>query len=112
MKAREICEAGKEALRSGGCRAAWDAHAGTSCSVCGPTGKHDHVRIDLPTHQPVCNTASMQSHPSGSTGKYDQVRINFANPDMVGHTGDLEATRHCCELVDQCVKVSAGTTNQ
>jgi 2,3-bisphosphoglycerate-independent phosphoglycerate mutase len=53
MKAREICEAGKEALRS---------------------------------------------------GKYDQVRINFANPDMVGHTGDLEATRHCCELVDQCVK--------
>lgn len=40
-------------------------------------------------------------------GKYDQVRINFANPDMVGHTGDLEATRGCCALVDQCVKVGA-----
>ncbi|PSC70092.1 2,3-bisphosphoglycerate-independent phosphoglycerate mutase [Micractinium conductrix] len=53
MKAREICEAGKEALRS---------------------------------------------------GKYDQVRINFANPDMVGHTGDLAATVSCCALVDQCVK--------
>jgi hypothetical protein len=53
MKAREICEAGKEALRS---------------------------------------------------GKYDQVRINFANPDMVGHTGDLEATKSCCALVDSCVK--------
>lgn len=53
MKAREICEAGKEALRS---------------------------------------------------GKYDQVRINFANPDMVGHTGDLQATATCCTLVDKCVK--------
>lgn len=53
MKAREICEAGKEALRS---------------------------------------------------GKFDQVRINFANPDMVGHTGDLAATVSCCTLIDQCVK--------
>lgn len=40
-----------------------------------------------------------------TTGKYDQVRINFANPDMVGHTGDLAATVSCCALVDQCVKV-------
>ena len=38
-------------------------------------------------------------------GKYDQVRINFANPDMVGHTGDLAATVHACKLVDACVKV-------
>ena len=53
MKAREICEAGKEALRS---------------------------------------------------GRFDQVRINFANPDMVGHTGDLQATIGCCELVDTCLK--------
>lgn len=27
------------------------------------------------------------------SGKFDYVRVNFANPDMVGHTGDLEATR-------------------
>ena len=53
MKAREICEAGKEALRS---------------------------------------------------GRFDTVRINFANPDMVGHTGDLAATISCCELVDTCLK--------
>uniref|UniRef100_A0A061R7T5 phosphoglycerate mutase (2,3-diphosphoglycerate-independent) n=1 Tax=Tetraselmis sp. GSL018 TaxID=582737 RepID=A0A061R7T5_9CHLO len=52
MKAREICEAGKEALRS---------------------------------------------------GKYNVVRVNFANPDMVGHTGDLKATRVACAIVDQCV---------
>jgi bisphosphoglycerate-independent phosphoglycerate mutase (AlkP superfamily) len=52
MKAREICEAAKAALRS---------------------------------------------------GRYDMVRVNFANPDMVGHTGDLEATRTACELCDACV---------
>ncbi|KAL6771667.1 GPM1B [Auxenochlorella protothecoides x Auxenochlorella symbiontica] len=52
MKAREICEAGKEALRS---------------------------------------------------GRYDTVRINFANPDMVGHTGDLAATVEACACVDAAV---------
>jgi hypothetical protein len=41
--------------------------------------------------------------PNAPAGKYDQVRINFANPDMVGHTGDLAATVACCTLVDACV---------
>ncbi|KDD73823.1 metalloenzyme superfamily protein, partial [Helicosporidium sp. ATCC 50920] len=53
MKAREIAEAGKEALRS---------------------------------------------------RKFDVVRVNFANPDMVGHTGDLAATIKAVEIVDLCVK--------
>ena len=39
------------------------------------------------------------------SGKYDQVRINFPNPDMVGHTGDLDATISACTTVDTCVKV-------
>lgn len=52
MKAREITEAGKEALKS---------------------------------------------------GKYKMVRINYANPDMVGHTGDLEATKRGVETVDTCL---------
>jgi 2,3-bisphosphoglycerate-independent phosphoglycerate mutase len=34
------------------------------------------------------------------SGKFDHVRINFANGDMVGHTGDLEATRIAVEAVD------------
>lgn len=38
------------------------------------------------------------------TGKYKMVRINYANPDMVGHTGDLEATKLACSVVDKCVK--------
>lgn len=35
--------------------------------------------------------------------KYDVVIINFANPDMVGHTGVLEAARKAVEAVDECV---------
>ncbi len=35
--------------------------------------------------------------------KYDVVVINFANPDMVGHTGVLEAAIKAVERVDACV---------
>ncbi|MCL6282747.1 2,3-bisphosphoglycerate-independent phosphoglycerate mutase [Ruegeria sp. 2012CJ41-6] len=32
---------------------------------------------------------------------YDLIVTNFANPDMVGHTGDLDAAIKACEAVDQ-----------
>jgi 2,3-bisphosphoglycerate-independent phosphoglycerate mutase len=35
--------------------------------------------------------------------KYDVMVINFANPDMVGHTGILEAAIKAAEAVDECV---------
>lgn len=31
------------------------------------------------------------------------IVVNFANPDMVGHTGRLDAAIRACETVDQCV---------
>ena len=34
----------------------------------------------------------------------DFICLNFANPDMVGHTGDLKAAIKACESVDQCAK--------
>jgi 2,3-bisphosphoglycerate-independent phosphoglycerate mutase len=34
----------------------------------------------------------------------DFVCLNFANPDMVGHTGSMEAAIKACEVVDQCAK--------
>ena len=37
------------------------------------------------------------------SGKYDVIIINFANPDMVGHTGVLEAAVKAIEAVDECV---------
>lgn len=38
------------------------------------------------------------------SGDYDTMILNFANPDMVGHTGSLEATIKAIEVVDQCTK--------
>jgi 2,3-bisphosphoglycerate-independent phosphoglycerate mutase len=38
------------------------------------------------------------------TGEYDTMILNFANPDMVGHTGSIEATTKAVETVDQCTK--------
>ncbi|WP_171241314.1 2,3-bisphosphoglycerate-independent phosphoglycerate mutase [Ruegeria sp. HKCCA5491] len=32
---------------------------------------------------------------------YDLIVTNYANPDMVGHTGDLQAAIKACEAVDQ-----------
>ncbi|KAK9811625.1 hypothetical protein WJX72_007216 [[Myrmecia] bisecta] len=45
------------------------------------------------------------------SGKYRMVRINYANPDMVGHTGDLDAAVFACKLVDECVADLLDTLN-
>jgi 2,3-bisphosphoglycerate-independent phosphoglycerate mutase len=39
-----------------------------------------------------------------NSGKYDAIILNYANPDMVGHTGSLEATMKALETLDGCVK--------
>jgi bisphosphoglycerate-independent phosphoglycerate mutase (AlkP superfamily) len=36
-----------------------------------------------------------------------QVRVNLPNGDMVGHTGDIEATVVACKAADEAVKVRA-----
>ena len=35
--------------------------------------------------------------------KYDTIICNFANPDMVGHTGKIDATVKALETVDDCL---------
>ncbi|TYI06594.1 hypothetical protein ES332_A10G169000v1 [Gossypium tomentosum] len=37
--------------------------------------------------------------------KFDQVRVNIANGDMVGHTGDIQATIVACKAADEAVKM-------
>ncbi|KAL6616280.1 hypothetical protein ACP70R_038550 [Stipagrostis hirtigluma subsp. patula] len=39
------------------------------------------------------------------SGKFDQVRVNLPNGDMVGHTGDIEATVVACKATDEAVKI-------
>jgi 2,3-bisphosphoglycerate-independent phosphoglycerate mutase len=36
--------------------------------------------------------------------KFDLVILNFANPDMVGHTGRVEAGKKAVETIDDCVR--------
>lgn len=38
-----------------------------------------------------------------TSGQYDVIIINFANPDMVGHTGVIEAAVKAVERIDACV---------
>lgn len=37
--------------------------------------------------------------------KFHQVRVNLPNGDMVGHTGDIEATVVACKAADEAVKM-------
>ena len=37
--------------------------------------------------------------------KFDQIRVNLPNGDMVGHTGDIEATVVACKAADEAVKM-------
>ena len=37
------------------------------------------------------------------TRTYDFILVNFANPDMVGHTGNLKSGISACETVDICL---------
>ncbi|CAL5192530.1 unnamed protein product [Lathyrus oleraceus] len=39
------------------------------------------------------------------SGKFDQIRVNLPNGDMVGHTGDIEATVVACKAADKAVKL-------
>ena len=58
------------------------------------------------------NVATYDMQPEMSSGEvtdqfvqaieagYDLIVVNYANPDMVGHTGDLAAAIAACEAVD------------
>uniref|UniRef100_A0A804NBQ9 phosphoglycerate mutase (2,3-diphosphoglycerate-independent) n=1 Tax=Zea mays TaxID=4577 RepID=A0A804NBQ9_MAIZE len=46
------------------------------------------------------------------SGKFDQVRVNLPNGDMVGHTGDIEATVVACKAADEAVKIILNAVEQ
>ena len=45
-------------------------------------------------------------------GVYSLIVVNYANPDMVGHTGNLEAAVEAIETVDHCIGKVIETVNQ
>ena len=44
--------------------------------------------------------------------KYDSIILNFANPDMVGHTGSIDATIKAIETIDGCVQKIVETVKE
>lgn len=51
--------------------------------------------------QPEMSADEVTSHFVAGIGEqYDLIVVNYANPDMVGHTGDLQAAIKACEAVD------------
>ena len=46
------------------------------------------------------------------SGQYGLVVVNYANPDMVGHTGDLAAVCQACEAVDAGLGVLLAALDQ
>jgi 2,3-bisphosphoglycerate-independent phosphoglycerate mutase len=48
-----------------------------------------------------------------TSGKYDTIICNYANPDMVGHTGNFDATVKAIEALDKCLaRVVPATQDQ
>ncbi|CAK9269976.1 unnamed protein product [Sphagnum jensenii] len=64
----------------------------------------DNIQFNKKPHMKAAEIAKAAQQALLS-GEFDYVRVNFANGDMVGHTGDLEATKLACESVDQGVKL-------
>lgn len=79
----------------------------------GYTGKvdsEDTVMIPSPKAKSYDETPGMKTENLAETvikyvknkkPKYDVTILNIAAPDMIGHTGNLEAAIKCCEIVDK-----------
>jgi 2,3-bisphosphoglycerate-independent phosphoglycerate mutase len=52
--------------------------------------------------QPEMSSGEVTEHlvDAINDGGYDLIVVNYANPDMVGHTGDLDAAKAACASVD------------
>ena len=44
--------------------------------------------------------------------EFDSIILNFANPDMVGHTGSIEAACKALEAIDECVQKVVKAINE
>lgn len=60
--------------------------------------------------QPEMNAPEVTQKVVEQLKNYDLVILNFANPDMVGHTGIIEACIKACETIDASVKAVTDET--
>ncbi len=59
---------------------------------------------------PGMSAAAVADAASKAIGAYDVIVVNFANPDMVGHTGNAEATVRAIDAMDQALGRVVGAT--
>ena len=64
-----------------------------------------HSPKDVPTYdfKPQMSAPEVTAEVLAKLPDYDLVILNFANPDMVGHTGVVEAGIKAVETIDGCV---------
>ncbi|HEC29259.1 MAG TPA: 2,3-bisphosphoglycerate-independent phosphoglycerate mutase [Gammaproteobacteria bacterium] len=75
-----------------------------------PFSGEERILIDSP-HVPTYDMQPEMSAPELTdklvdaihSGEYDVIICNYANPDMVGHTGNLEAATKAIESLDVCL---------
>jgi len=62
---------------------------------------------EVPTydHKPQMSGPDVAFEVYRRLAQYDAVIMNFANPDMVGHTGVVDAGVHACETIDLGVRL-------
>ncbi len=53
--------------------------------------------------QPQMSALEVTAEVLAAMDRYDLIILNFANPDMVGHTGDVQAGIKAVEAIDGCV---------
>ncbi len=82
-----------------------------------PNPGEDRILVDSPKYVPtydkkprmsaysVCDKLSEAITKKDDNGEayYDFIICNFANPDMVGHTGVIEAAIKAIEVIDECL---------
>ena len=59
--------------------------------------------VDVPTYdlKPQMSANKVTKEVLRALNRHDFITVNFANPDMVGHTGNLAASIKACEVVDK-----------
>lgn len=73
-----------------------------------PIGGEDRVRIDSPdvpsyAAVPAMAAGEVTDQVVWAVPRYDFIGVNLANPDMIGHTGDLKAGITAVEYCDRSV---------
>jgi len=80
-----------------------------NCRRADPYPNEDWVLVESPKVKTFDLKPEMSAYevteavvPNIRSGKYDLMVVNYANPDMVGHTGVLEAAVKAAAVVDEC----------